>query len=480
LSVHELVDLRSLIETHQRPFVVIGADHRVVAVNRAFEQAFDLPDAVIVGLPCHRVLHGRDQPCDLAGEDCPLRQCLDNEQPSSCLHTHRDASGGDRRVRVDMYPIRRADGRCDVGAAMSEIGAGDGREQTKAPRGLRLVGRSRAFLASMAQLEQAARSHAPVLIVGETGTGKELAARYIHRHSNRNGRPFVAIDCAVIAEALFESELFGHERGAFTGSLCARPGLFEVAENGTVFLDEIGEVSPVAQAKLLRVLEAREFRRVGGNRFRTTAAAVVCATNRDLWQRVEEGRFREDLYYRVAGFRVRMPPLRARMEDVPLLAEELLHRIGHGQSAAYRLDRAALTLLMAYDYPGNVRELRNVLQVAVANLGPGQRGSIGADAVAAGLAMRGPVSVPPRPPSTATALDGHWQWPSLAQAGTSAEHPPPGAGTRVTAPLRDLEAAYIAGHLRRCGGNRRRAAAALGISERTLYRKLAKYGLGEG
>jgi PAS domain S-box-containing protein len=480
--MHELVELRSLLETHERPFVVIGADRRIVAVNSAFEQAFDLPRELIEGAPCHRVLHGRERPCDESGEHCPLTQCLRELTPSSCLHTHRDARGRTRWMRVNMYPIRGADGTAYVGESLHEIAARDSRDEADELKDLRLVGRSPEFLAAMEQLEQAAQTDAPVLIVGETGTGKELAARFIHRQSARSRRPFVAVDCTVIAEALFESELFGHERGAFTGSVQSRPGLFEVAEDGTVFLDEIGEASPSAQAKLLRVLEAREYRRVGGNRTISTNARVICATNRDLWQRVEDGAFREDLYYRIACFRVRIPPLRERLQDVPLLADALLRRIGKAQKRVYRLDRRAVELLLAYDYPGNIRELRNVLQVAVANSASAHRGRVGADAVAIGLRMHDRLTDTP-PPLPPQPVHGDGVRPASVVPWS-----PVAAGSRrgprgtapAEAPLRDLEAAYIEGQLRQCGGNRRRVADALGISERTLYRKLAKYGLSRG
>jgi DNA-binding NtrC family response regulator len=318
-----------------------------------------------------------------------------------------------------------------------------------------------------------------VLVVGETGTGKELAARFIHRCSPRRGRPFVAVDCSVIAESLFESELFGHERGAFTGSVQSRPGLFEVAGDGTVFLDEIAEASPSAQAKLLRVLEAREFRRVGGNTVIHTDARIICATNRDLWRRVEDGTFREDLYYRIACFRVRIPPLRERPQDVPRLAEALLRRIGRAQHRLYHLEPAAVRLLLAYDYPGNVRELRNVLQVAVANLDPAQRSRVTEEAVAAGLCMREHYSAAAVQAADADADSAgdsnHARAPQPPAAPALAA---PGAGPAAT--FAELEAAYISGELRRCGGNRRRVARELGISERTLYRKIAKYRLGRG
>ncbi|MGD8208158.1 MAG: sigma-54 dependent transcriptional regulator [Thiohalocapsa sp.] len=321
------------------------------------------------------------------------------------------------------------------------------------------------------------RRRAPTrLLIGETGTGKELAARFIHRYSARKGLPFVAVDCTVITESLFESEVFGHERGAFTGSVRSKPGLFEVADRGTIFLDEISEISLATQAKLLRVLESGEFRRVGGNDTIEARARIICATNRQLWQSVEQGTFREDLYYRIACFCIRMPALREHIEDVPVIAESLLQRMGRKEHRLYRLDDGAIEQLLRYHYPGNIRELRNILQVAVANLGGAHRGVITREAIAQGLRMRDHYSSQaPRPPVEGPPIAGE---PIGPIAALRAEAP---AATGQTPPspagLGAVEAGYIASLLREHAGNRRRVAHAMGISERTLYRKLAKYGL---
>ncbi|RMH41926.1 MAG: FHA domain-containing protein [Deltaproteobacteria bacterium] len=226
-----------------------------------------------------------------------------------------------------------------------------------------LVGRSVPMRELFARLEKIAASDATVLITGETGTGKELVAEAIHEHSRRRDGPFVVLDCGSIPQNLIESELFGHEKGAFTGATHAHAGAFERANGGTVFLDEIGELPLSMQPKLLRVLERKEVRRVGGTKTIATDIRVVAATNRDLGVEVNRGRFREDLYYRLAVARVHVPPLRERREDIPLLVEHFLS-ITPGAEGT-RLDPATIELMMKHDWPGNVRELRNVIERAV-------------------------------------------------------------------------------------------------------------------
>jgi transcriptional regulator with PAS, ATPase and Fis domain len=469
----DLIEIKSLVETHERPFVVIGRDFEVVAVNQAYEQAFNKAGEELVGQKCHQVLHQRERPCSEVGEECPYLHCYSTKEHRSCLHTHHDSEGGTRWVRINMYPIQCADGSTYVGELLHEIAASgddDGIDE------LRPAGNAPSFLRVMEQLEQAARTDAPVLLIGETGTGKELAARFIHRYSARRGQPFVAVDCTVITESLFESELFGHERGAFTGSVRSKPGLFEVADRGSVFLDEISETSLTTQAKLLRVLESGEFRRVGGNDTIEAKSRIICATNRQLWQSVEQGTFREDLYYRVACFCIRIPALREHIEDIPVIAESLLQGIGRKQKRLYRLDEGAIELLLSYHYPGNIRELRNILQVAVSHLGHTHRGVITAEAIANGLHMRDYYSdLAPSP--AANDPTGSQERMGVVAALRAESHAVAEQAPSSPAGLGAVEAGYIAGLLREHGGNRRRVANAMGVSERTLYRKLAKYAL---
>ena len=225
-----------------------------------------------------------------------------------------------------------------------------------------MLGKSAPMRRCFSLLEAAAGCDATVLLEGESGTGKEVAAESVHRLSARAAGPFVVVDCGAIAPNLIESELFGHEKGAFTGAAAAHAGAFERSDGGTLFLDEIGELDAALQPKLLRFLEKREVRRVGGTQAKKVDVRVVAATNRRLEQMAQEGGFREDLFYRLAVIRVELPPLRGRREDVPMLALELAARMRPGVDPASWLDARTLEVLSSYPWPGNVRELRNVLE----------------------------------------------------------------------------------------------------------------------
>jgi DNA-binding NtrC family response regulator len=229
-----------------------------------------------------------------------------------------------------------------------------------------IVGRSPAFVAALDQLRKASATDATVLIQGDSGTGKELAARLLHAESARREEPFVAVHCAALSENLMESELFGHEKGAFTSADRQKPGRFDLAGSGTLFFDEVAEMSLTTQVKLLRVVQEREFMRVGGTRIVHTNARIVSATARDLRHDVAEGRFRDDLFYRLSVVPVRLPPLRERRDDIPLLIEHFLAQLAPALHAVTRrVDPEALRRLCAYDWPGNVRELRNVVERAL-------------------------------------------------------------------------------------------------------------------
>ncbi|MBN2885142.1 MAG: sigma-54-dependent Fis family transcriptional regulator, partial [Chromatiaceae bacterium] len=295
---------------------------------------------------------------------------------------------------------------------------------------------------------QAAATEAAVLLHGETGSGKELAADFIHRHSARARAPLVIVDCTVLSEDLFESELFGHLKGAFTGAHSDKTGLLELADGGTLFLDEIGELPLSQQPKLLRALESGSFRPVGATRARQARVRVVSATHRDLRAMVERGDFRQDLYYRLAVLPIALPPLRERREDIPLLVEHLLAELTPPGRPRPRLDAQALAKLLAHDFPGNVRELRNLVHLAAA-LSPS--GAIGPESIR--LPLPGPGAPPPSAVrATPLELDG-------------------------LSPLEAAEARQILDLMQTHHGNRRAVAGALAISERTLYRKLRRYRL---
>jgi two-component system response regulator PilR (NtrC family) len=230
-----------------------------------------------------------------------------------------------------------------------------------------IVGRSEAMVAVFRMIETIARTTSTVMITGESGTGKDLVARAIHFHSLRRDQPFVALNCGAVPETLLESELFGHIRGAFTGADSNKKGLVEVAERGTIFLDEIGEMNATMQVKLLRVLQDRKFRRLGGTDEVQADIRVIAATNQDLQKLVAEGKFREDLFYRINVIPVHLPPLRERREDIPLIAERFLERFAAAmEKPVHRISGEAMTLLQEYSWPGNVRELENVIERAVA------------------------------------------------------------------------------------------------------------------
>jgi DNA-binding NtrC family response regulator len=304
------------------------------------------------------------------------------------------------------------------------------------------VGESRAFRATLALLERVAPSGSSVLVCGETGTGKEMAAKMIHARSPRRDRPFVVVDCGALQEELLQSELFGHERGAFTGADRAKPGLFEVANGGTIFLDEIGEVSPVTQVKLLRVLDTGSFRHVGGTAEIRVDVRVVAATNRDLAALVRQDRFREDLFYRLRTITIDLPPLRERREDVRLLANHFLARLNERYGFSRRTSAEAVELLERYAWPGNVRELLHALE------------------------------------SAAIVCEGTEILPGHLPAAVRAPGPKPDARSEDPFPsLQDVERAHIERALRATGGHRSRAAKLLGISERSLYRKIEEYRL---
>lgn len=225
-----------------------------------------------------------------------------------------------------------------------------------------LVGNSRSVRHVRQLIQQVANTDANVLILGESGTGKEVVARNVHYYSVRRDRPFVPINCGAIPAELLESELFGHEKGAFTGAISSRQGRFELAENGTLFLDEIGDMSLHMQVKLLRVLQERTFERVGSNKTITANVRIIAATHRNLEEAIREGRFREDLYYRLNVFPIEMPPLRERVEDIPLLVNELITRLEHEKRGSTRLTSQAILGLCQYHWPGNVRELANLIE----------------------------------------------------------------------------------------------------------------------
>jgi two-component system response regulator PilR (NtrC family) len=316
-----------------------------------------------------------------------------------------------------------------------------------------IIGRSEPMLAVFRMIETVARTNSTILITGESGTGKELVAQAIHYQSLRRDRPFVAVNCGALPETLLESELFGHMRGAFTGADANKKGLIEVAEHGTVFLDEIGEMSAVMQVKLLRVLQERKYRRVGGLEEMQADIRVIAATNQDLSKLVADGKFREDLFYRINVIPIQLPPLRERSEDIPLLADHFLAKFREqmGKKIA-AISHEAMALMRRYAWPGNIRELENTIERAVA-----------LEHTPTVL----PDSLPP-------AIRGEG---ARASAGAPAADALPESGFDLEAHVKEIERGYIAEALKRAGGVQVRAAELLGMSFRSFRYYVKKYNL---
>jgi DNA-binding NtrC family response regulator len=316
---------------------------------------------------------------------------------------------------------------------------------------------------------QVAQSNASVLLLGETGTGKELIAKAIHRLSPRGSGPFVRVNCGALAENLLESELFGHVRGAFTGAVDNRTGRFEAAHTGTVFLDEINSTTPKLQVKLLRVLQEHEFERVGDTQTIRVDTRVIAASNRDLLEETEAGRFREDLYYRLNVVTIYLPPLRERREDIPALASHFLKLYSqqNNRNVVYTNDKAAIKALQEYDWPGNVRELQNYIERAVV-LAPG-------DELTCDLLPEAVLGQKPRRIGRRRGADLPTLAAELVETGIAAAGP---QGDNLhAAVVNSVEKELIAQVLAACDNVQIKAAERLGINRNTLHKKLKEYGL---
>jgi DNA-binding NtrC family response regulator len=311
---------------------------------------------------------------------------------------------------------------------------------------LTLIGDSPPMKRVIQLIEKVAPTDATVLIRGPSGSGKELVARALHHNSARRNQPLVTINCAAMQETLLESELFGHEKGAFTGAVIAKRGLFEVAEGGTLFIDEVAEMSPGMQAKLLRVLENGTFRKVGGTQEQSADVRVIAATNKPLEEEQAAGRFREDLFYRLNVFSIDLPPLKDRREDIPILVEHFLTTRQLGKVKC-TIDPAAMEALTTYEWPGNVRELANVIERAQ-------------------ILAENHYIMPHDLPDSVTGL----------RPATATRPSAPAAAANPSS-LQEVEKRHVLAVMRQAAGNKMRAAKALGISRRALYRLLEKYGI---
>ncbi|WP_065760492.1 sigma-54 interaction domain-containing protein [Pseudomonas defluvii] len=349
--------LVSYLEHDPQPTIVLDTHYNILAANSAYQRQFGVEGQSTLGAKCHQVSHHYAVPCDQAGEHCPMRKARESRVPERMLHIHHTPRGPEH-VDVELRPILDEQG--EVVAFVERLTSIT--VASAQPQQHGLVGRAPAFKQALASLQRAAPSQIPVLLQGESGTGKELFARALHLSGPRANGPLVVVDCTGLTESLFESELFGYEKGAFTGALQRKIGLAEAAHGGTLFLDEIGEVPLAMQVKLLRLIESGSFRPVGSLRTVHSDFRLISATHKPLKEMVANGTFREDLYYRISAFPIRLPSLRERVEDLPLLIDSLLQRMAGAQ--APRVDPQAMRWLSLHTYPGNIRELRNILERA--------------------------------------------------------------------------------------------------------------------
>ena len=440
-SVLQVQALVSFLEHEAQPTIVLDPDYNILAANTAYQRQFGTVDKPTIGQKCFRVSHHYDVPCDQAGEHCPMKRAFALKGPDRVLHIHHTPRGPEH-VDVELRPILDAGRR--VVAYVERLFTV--RSASARPSADGLVGRSPAFNAALEAVQRVAPSMLPVLLLGASGTGKELFARAVHEASTRAHGPFVVVDCSGLTETLFESELFGHEKGAFTGANARKPGLVETAKGGTLFLDEMGDVPLSMQVKLLRLIESGTFRRVGAIESQQADFRLVAATHKPLLQMVADGRFRQDLYYRISAFPIHLPPLRERADDIPMLVDSFLQRGGSGKPKVV-VEPAAMARLQAHDWPGNIRELRNVLD----------RARLFADDGVVRVAHL-PESLGPGAPRVAAAF------PAAAPLPV-----PPGRHGLDDAELRRLAETVH--------GTRKALARQAGLSERTLYRRLKALGL---
>ena len=428
----------SMMESCGGPAVLITPDYQIVAANSYYRKSYgDTP--VQKNQYCYRVSHNYSVPCDQAGEVCPLKGVIETGSLSRVFHLHHTPHG-DEHVEVEAYPINDADGNLKYFLEVIR----SSKLASTAPSSSRMVGRSPSFNRVLELVQRVADSDATVLLLGESGTGKELVASAVHEGSNRSNGPFVPVDCSGLTETLFESELFGHEKGAFTGAQTKKIGLVEAAKGGTLFLDEIGDVPLSLQVKLLRLLETGTYRRVGGIEPQKADFRLVCATHRGLKNMVEDGSFRKDLYFRINAFPIDLPSLRDRQEDLPVLVESLLSRVARGRELV--MSEEAIDCLRNYEFPGNIRELRNILERAALLTDGGE--------------------IQPKHLPEEVCVDK-----ACDSTGTCCAVPVGITPTGLVT-LEDAEASYLRWAVARFHGEKRALAEKLGVSERTLYRKL--------
>ncbi len=422
----------TLISLFPDPFVIIDRQFQIVAANQKYRNHYGQDD--VVGKHCYEVSHGIDRPCSQNGEHCPLEEVVKTGKPTSVMHIHCNCDH-EEHVQLSAAPIFDDNGNVQyMGESIQPVKDEPENEQV-------LLGRSKAALRLMSILYRVAPTSSTVLLLGESGVGKDCAARYVHQNSSRAQQDFIVVDCGVLGENLIESELFGHEKGAFTGANKRKIGLFEAADKGTLFIDEIGELPLHLQTKLLRVLETGTIRRLGGNDYINVDVRIIAATNREPQQMLKDKTFREDLYYRLCAFPVNLPPLRNRKGDIPLLAESFLKQMEEGESQI-PLAPEVIEKLLSYEYPGNIRELKNIIERALI------------------LSAGSPIM------SDFLVFEHEHENFSITETSFHCN-----ATTKRTGTSR-LSKEDVFAAIEKCGGHRSQAALMLGVSERTIYRHL--------
>jgi transcriptional regulator with PAS, ATPase and Fis domain len=347
--------IQSTIDAIEKPVIFINTDYTIKAVNQAYRDVYH--KEVILGTSrCYEISHNSHQPCDKAGESCPMQTCINTGKSSSVVHVHHTEKGK-QFCDILMKPITDDDG---ITIGYLEILEDIKFASTNMQKN-KMIGNSKPFLHLLKQVNRAAKSNISVLLQGQTGTGKELVAKALHNQSQRSEKPFVIIECTGLNENLFESELFGHDKGAFTGATQSKNGLIDLANGGTVFFDEIGDVPLNMQVKLLRLLETKSYRAVGSLKQKSSDFRFLAASHKNLLEMVKKGEFREDLYYRIAGFPIHLPSLNERASDITLLAQYFLK---HSDNPFKYFSATALKKLSLYSFPGNIRELKNVVEQA--------------------------------------------------------------------------------------------------------------------
>ena len=428
--------VQAMIDAIDKPAIFINPSYVIEAVNQPYRDTYPV-DIKLGFSTCYQVSHRNSKPCDKCGEHCPMQESKATGRAASVVHVHT-TSEGQSYCDILMRPIFDGSGEL-LGflEILDKLSFASNR-----PSAGKMVGESEAFKAMLNKINRAANSDISVLLFGETGTGKELVSQALHSSSHRAGKPFVVIECTGMSDTLLESELFGYEKGAFTGATTNKKGLVEAAEGGTLFFDEVGDIPLSTQVKLLRLFESQTYRPVGSTVSKKADFRLVCASHKNLKHMVETGEFRQDLYYRIAGFPINLPPLRQRKSDIALIAAHFLAM----SKEKKRFHKNALEKLTNYPFPGNIRELKNIVDQAI---------------LLADETVIYDTDLPELDNISSDAIND-----------ASSSH-----GNVVT--LDELERQYLRQIHTSFEGDTQQLAQALGVSTRTLYRKLKKAGVGD-